>query len=103
MYTTSLLLAGQALNITVCSFADQLDMGILACPDLCPSPQRIAVYAGEEVAVLEEALDLKPPARAHRPAARRPARTQGCEEGAQGRRDDRRAQDRLRQARPQAA
>ena len=72
-YTTSLLLAGQALNITVCSFADQLDMGILACPDLCPSPQRIAVYAGEEVAVLEDALDLKPPRRARGPAVRKAA------------------------------
>ncbi len=72
-YTTSLLLAGQALNITVCSFADQLDMGILACPDLCPSPQRIAVYAGEEVAVLENALDLKPPGRARKAAVRKAA------------------------------
>jgi diacylglycerol O-acyltransferase len=70
-YTTSMLLAGQALNITVCSFDEQLDMGILACPDLCPSPQRIAVYAGEEVAVLEDALGLKPPARKRKAAVRR--------------------------------
>jgi hypothetical protein len=69
-YTTSMLLAGQALNITVVSHADNLDMGILACPDLCPSPQRIAVYAGEEIAVLEAALGLKPP---RRTAARRAA------------------------------
>ncbi len=50
-YTTSLLLAGQALNITVCSFADQLDMGILACPDLCPrrpaASERSAEPAGQ--------------------------------------------------------
>lgn len=46
MYAASMLLAGQALNITVSNFGDNLDMGIMACPDLCPSPQKIAVYAG---------------------------------------------------------
>ena len=60
MYATSLLLAGQALNITVSNFGDNLDMGVLACPDLCPSPQRIAVYAGEELGVLERALRIRP-------------------------------------------
>jgi WS/DGAT/MGAT family acyltransferase len=60
MYATSLLLAGQALNITVSNFGANLDMGILACPDLCPSPQNIAVYAGEELDVLERAMGLKP-------------------------------------------
>jgi hypothetical protein len=117
VHGTSMLLAGQALNITVCSFGDKLDMGILACPDLCPSPQRIAVYAGEEVAMLEEAMGLKPsrtPRRARRerpgpqgpPARRRrggqeggteeggteegPCSEEGCTgKGAQGRRDDR--------------
>jgi WS/DGAT/MGAT family acyltransferase len=73
MYSTSMLLAGQALNITVCNFGDNLDMGVLACPDLCPSPQKIAVYAGEELEVLERAMGLKRPprpARGRRPASR---------------------------------
>jgi len=61
MYAASLLLAGQALNITVSNFGANLDMGILACPDLCPSPQKIAIYAGEELDVLERAMGLKPP------------------------------------------
>lgn len=76
MYATSLLLSGQALNITVSNFGDNLDMGILACPDLCPSPQRIAVYAGEEIETLERALGLKPPSGAHegRTAAKRKTR-----------------------------
>ena len=63
MYAASMLLAGQALNITVSNFGDNLDMGIMACPDLCPSPQKIAVYAGEELAILERAMGLKVPGR----------------------------------------
>ena len=60
MYAASLLLPGQALNITVSNFGDNLDVGILACPDLCPSPQRIAVHAGEELAILEQAMGIEP-------------------------------------------
>lgn len=74
MYATSLLLAGQALNITVSNFGANLDMGILACPDLCPSPQNIAVYAGEELDVLERAMGLRKAraaARGKRTGARR--------------------------------
>lgn len=63
MFAASMLLAGQALNITVSSFDGKLDMGIMACPDLCPSPQKIAIYAGEELAILERAMGLKAPAR----------------------------------------
>lgn len=76
MYTTSLLLAGQALNITVCNFGANLDMGILACPDLCPSPQKIAVYAGEELELLEQAVGIRQRRGAkRRRGARAPAKT----------------------------
>lgn len=57
-YTTSLLLPGQALNITAIANRGALDIGVLACPDLCASPQKIAVYLGEEVALLEKALGI---------------------------------------------
>ena len=96
MYAASLLLAGQALNITASSYHDSLDVGIIACPEVCPGPQKIAVYAGEELAVLERAMQVgakqaagkttkraatkraakKPPARktaAKKPAATKPA------------------------------
>lgn len=58
MYSASMLLPGQALNITVTNFGDNLDVGIMACPDLVPSPQRIAVYIGEELEILEQAMGL---------------------------------------------
>ena len=76
MYATSLLLAGQALNITVSNFGANLDMGILACPDLCPSPQRIAVFASEELGILEAATGLSPPpVRRAKPKARSAKKT----------------------------
>lgn len=59
MYAASLLIAGQALNITASSYDDNLDVGIIACPDVCPSPQKIAVYAAEELGILEQAMGIK--------------------------------------------
>ena len=90
MYAASMLLAGQALNITVSNFGDNLDMGIMACPDLCPSPQKIAVYAGEELTLLERAMGLKPQARKaasktaarKRAAAKKPAPAKAAQETA---------------------
>jgi diacylglycerol O-acyltransferase len=90
MYAASMLLAGQALNITVSNFGDNLDMGIMACPDLCPSPQKIAVYAGEELTLLELAMGLKPPARKaasktatrKRAAAKKPAPAKAAQDTA---------------------
>ena len=75
MYAAPLLLPGQALNITASNFGDNLDIGIMACPDLCPSPQRIAIYMGEELATLERAMGIKParPARKTGLAKRRKA------------------------------
>lgn len=79
-YSTSLLIPGQALNITAVSNRGDLDLGVLACPDLCASPQKIAVYIGEEVALLERALGLsgaagktasKSATKSARPAARK--------------------------------
>ncbi len=70
MYAASLLLAGQALNITVCNFGENLDMGIMACPDLVPSPQKIAVYVADELAILEHAMGLTRPRAARRAATK---------------------------------
>ena len=75
MYATSLLLAGQALNITASNFGENLDIGILACPDLCPSPQHIAVYMGEELEILERAMGVRRPrATVRHGAKQRPTR-----------------------------
>ena len=75
VYAVSLLLAGQALNITACSNGPQLDAGLIACADVLPSVQRLAVYLGEELGVLEKAMGLSAKARAapKPPAAKKAA------------------------------
>jgi diacylglycerol O-acyltransferase len=54
-YPISLLVPGQAMNITVISHADQLDVAVLVCPSLVPQPQRVADAMCEELDVLERA------------------------------------------------
>jgi diacylglycerol O-acyltransferase len=52
-YPISALAHGQALNITVMSYAGGLYFGFTACPDRVPSVQRLAVYMGEALDELE--------------------------------------------------
>ena len=47
-----------ALNITVESYAGNLDFGFVGCRDALPSLQRLAVWTGEELGLLEEAYGL---------------------------------------------
>jgi WS/DGAT/MGAT family acyltransferase len=52
-YPISALAHGQALNITVMSYAGGLYFGFTACHDRLPSVQRLAVYTGEALDELE--------------------------------------------------
>jgi diacylglycerol O-acyltransferase / wax synthase len=56
MYPISLLSHGQALNITVVSYAGQFNVGFTGCRDTLPHMQRLATYMAEEVEALEGAL-----------------------------------------------
>lgn len=56
MYPISLLSHGQALNITVVSYAGQFNVGFTGCRDTLPHMQRLATYMAEELEVLEKAL-----------------------------------------------
>jgi WS/DGAT/MGAT family acyltransferase len=58
-YPISALAHGQALNITVMSYAGGLYFGFTACPDRVPSVQRLAVYTGEALDELEAAFTRK--------------------------------------------
>jgi len=53
-FPISALAHGQALNITVMSYAGGLYFGFTACPDRVPSVQRLAVYTGEALDEIEE-------------------------------------------------
>jgi len=56
IHPVSLLFNGQALNITAVSYDGQFNIGFTGCRDSIPSLQRIAVYAGEELDALDEAV-----------------------------------------------
>ena len=58
-YPVSVPSHGQALNITCHSYAGTLNFGFTGCRDTLPHMQRIAVYCGEALEELEQAL-LKP-------------------------------------------
>jgi len=58
MYPISLLTDGQALNITVVSYAGQFNVGITGCRDTLPHMQHIAPYMAEELESIERALNL---------------------------------------------
>ncbi len=59
-YPISALAHGQALNITVMSYAGGLYFGFTACPDRVPSIQRLAVYMGDALDDLESVFIRKP-------------------------------------------
>jgi diacylglycerol O-acyltransferase / wax synthase len=46
-YPLSILMDGQALNITLCSHANQLDFGILGCRNAMPDLESLANYIGD--------------------------------------------------------
>ena len=62
-YPISALAHGQALNITVLSYAGGLYFGITGCADKVPHLQRLAVYLGEALDELERTFIVaRPPA-----------------------------------------
>jgi WS/DGAT/MGAT family acyltransferase len=71
-YPISALAHGQALNITVMSYAGGLYFGFTACHDRVPSVQRLAVYVGEALDELEKVFVRG--GRQRRDAATRPAK-----------------------------
>ncbi|HEY1077316.1 MAG TPA: wax ester/triacylglycerol synthase family O-acyltransferase [Fontimonas sp.] len=58
IYPVSLLMHGQALNITSVSYAGQFNIGFTGCRDALPSVQRMAVHTGEALEELEALLGL---------------------------------------------
>jgi diacylglycerol O-acyltransferase len=56
VYPVSLIFDGQALNITVLSYADRINWSFTACRNSVPHVQRLAVYTGEALDELEQAL-----------------------------------------------
>lgn len=59
VYPVSIPIHGQALNITVQSYAGTLNFGFTGCRDTLPHMQRLAVYTGEALAEIDKALSLR--------------------------------------------
>jgi diacylglycerol O-acyltransferase / wax synthase len=58
IYGPSVLFHGQALNITISSYADEVNMGFTACRNSVPKMQRIAVSTQNAVSELESAYGI---------------------------------------------
>lgn len=73
-YPISALAHGQALNITVLSYAGGLYFGFTACHDRVPKVQRLAVYMGEALDELEDVFVKGGRKRAAAPRKARPGK-----------------------------
>jgi diacylglycerol O-acyltransferase len=60
IFPVSIATNGLALNITVQSYRDQLDFGLIAGANVLPDVQRLADMLPEELAVLEQAFRIVP-------------------------------------------
>ncbi len=56
MYPVSFLFDGYALNITLVGYKDRIAVGFLGCRDTIPKLQRLAIYTGESLTELEQAV-----------------------------------------------
>lgn len=59
IYGPSVLFHGQALNITMASYCDEVNISYTGCRDSLPSMQKLAVYTGEAMDELEQALGIE--------------------------------------------
>jgi WS/DGAT/MGAT family acyltransferase len=59
IYGPSVLFHGQALNITMSSYVDEINISYTGCRDSLPSMQKLAVYTGEALDELQAALERK--------------------------------------------
>jgi len=62
MYPMSILFDGYALNITLIGYVDRIAVGFTGCRDALPSLQKLAVYTGDALAEMEEAVRAAMPA-----------------------------------------
>lgn len=60
IYPASIVLHGQAMNITLVSYGDQLDFGITACRQSLPHVQRLIEHLEDSLSELEELAGLTP-------------------------------------------
>jgi WS/DGAT/MGAT family acyltransferase len=72
-YPASIVTHGQAVNITCQSYAGYMNFGYTGCHSSVPGIQRLAVYTGEALQELEDALGIKVAKVAKKPAVKKAA------------------------------
>jgi diacylglycerol O-acyltransferase len=60
LYPASIVLDGQALNITMTSYLDKLEVGITACRQALPKVQSLIGLLDDEIQVFEKICDILP-------------------------------------------
>jgi hypothetical protein len=78
LYPMSVLIHAQGLNITVLSYAHELQYGLLSTPEITPDVQKLADMIGKEFRIIQAAarrMETKKAAEPTRPAIRPPTRT----------------------------
>ena len=58
-YPVSTVVEGQGLNITVQSYVDVLDFGLVACRELVPDLWNLVDYCIDEIEILADALGVE--------------------------------------------
>ncbi len=71
IYPVSLLFDGHTLNVTIVGYADKITFGIVGCRDTIPNLQRIAVYIGESLGEMQQAMDERKPEPRRKTASKR--------------------------------
>ncbi|MGI9330282.1 MAG: WS/DGAT domain-containing protein, partial [Gammaproteobacteria bacterium] len=70
-YPLSIVMDGMALNITLVTYDQNVDFGIIACRRSVPLAQRLIDYMEEALQELEDAAGIKAKVAKKRPAAKR--------------------------------
>ena len=61
LYPASIILDGQALNITMTSYLDKLEVGLTACRNALPKMQNLLTHLEEEIQRFEDIVDSNSP------------------------------------------
>ncbi|KAE9892348.1 DUF1298 domain-containing protein, partial [Enterobacteriaceae bacterium TzEc051] len=59
LYPASIVMDGQALNITMTSYLDKLEVGLTACRNALPKMQNLLTHLEDEIQRFEEIIGEK--------------------------------------------
>jgi diacylglycerol O-acyltransferase len=60
LYPASIVMDGQALNITMTSYLDKLEVGLIACRNTVPKMQTLLVHLEDEIQRFEQVIQDQP-------------------------------------------